>query len=383
MPSRRAVLTRPTVTSSLDFGFSTSAFQGNNGASARIRADDNNYSASLSFQTLASGSDSSNMITRMVIQSMGNIGINTTSPGCLFDVAGSARFVDTATTGLLTCSNGLAMKTNTWMTGTDATNKMYFATSADTTFSSPNGQYNFLNNAGNTSVQITSNLGINYPQGDPGFMVSSSYGTKPSLDIYGYGQFANGVVRASISGSFSAASFRICRPFNTSYTSWTDLLTVDTSGNTVHAGSVIGTNIQSNCLSTSTNQVKIGVNAILPSATSTQLGGGVFQLSSANWSAVGAWATFTPVANSSIDNWSGRFQLFLKNINTTVSPQVGYNDHVLNKTNGGNVSISGGNNFNYTNLGTVLLTAAGNNSFNLTVGSQSNLCYSWLMVGSY
>jgi hypothetical protein len=330
------------TSASLDFGFSTSAFQGILGASARIRADDNNYSASLSFQTRNSGSDNSNMNSRMVIQAAGNVGIGTTSPGCLLDVAGSARFVDTATTGLLTCSNGLAMKTNTWMTGTDNTNRMYFATSADTTLSAPNGQYNFQNNMGNTSVQITSNLGFNYPQSEPGFMISSSYGTKPSLDAYGYGQFLTGTVRAVISGSYSAASFRVCRPFNTSYTSWTDLLTVDSSGNTNHAGSVIGTNIQSNCLSVSTNQVKISVNAVVPPTTSTKLGGVVFQLSSAGWSALGAGATFTPVANSSIDNWSGKFQLFLKNVNTTVSSQVGYNDYVLNKTYGGNISITGG-----------------------------------------
>jgi hypothetical protein len=368
---------------SLDFGFSTSAYQGNLGASAQIRADDNNYSASLSFQTRNSGSDNSNMNTRMVIQAAGNVGINTTSPGCLLDVAGSARFVDTATTGLLTCSNGIAIKTNTWMTGTDNTNRMYYATSADTTFSSPNGQYNFLNNQGSTSVQITSNLGLNYPQSDPGFMISSSYGAKPSLDAYGFGQFSGGVVRTVISSTFSSAFYRICKTFNTAYSSWTDLLTVDSSGNTVHAGTVIGTNIQSNCLSVSTNQIKIGINSILPPASSTQLGGGVFQLSSAGWSAVGAGATFTPVANSSIDNWSGKFQLFLKNVNTTVLPQVGYNDYVLNKTYGGNVSISGGASFNYTNLGTVSLTAAGNNSLSLTVASQSNLYYSWLMVGSY
>jgi hypothetical protein len=285
--------------------------------------------------------------------------------------------------GQLTLSNGLVMKANNWIISVpDNANRVYFAQFADTTFSSPNGQYNFQNNLGNTSIQITSNLGINYPVGDPGFMVSSSYGTKPSLDIYGYGQFGNGTVRSVISGSFSAASYRICRPFNTAYTSWTDLLTVDAFGNTVHAGTVIGTNIQSNCLSVSTNQIKIGVNAVLPPATSTQLGGGVFQLSSAGWSAVGAGATFTPVANSSIDNWSGKFQLFLKNVNTTVSPQVGYNDYVLSKNYGANITITGGASFSYTNLGTVSLTAAGNNSLNLTVASQSNLYYSWLMVGS-
>jgi hypothetical protein len=228
---------------SLDFGFSTSAFQGFNGASARIKADDNNYSASLSFQSRTSGFDNSNMLTGMVIQSTGNVGINTTSPGCLLDVAGSARFEDTAITGLLTCSNGLAMKTNTWMTGTDNTNRMYFATSVDTTFSSPNGQYNFLNNTGATSVQITSNLRLNYPQSDHGFFCSSFYGTKPSLDIYGYGQFITGTVRAIISGSYSAASFRVCKPFNTSHTSWTDLLTVDSSGKTSSAGNLIATNI--------------------------------------------------------------------------------------------------------------------------------------------
>jgi hypothetical protein len=179
------------------------------------------------------------MLTRMVIQSTGNVGINTTSPGCLLDVAGLARFVDIAITVLLTCSNGLAMKTNTWMTRTDNTNRMYFATSADTTFSSPNGQYNFQNNTGATSIQITSNLGLNYPQSDPDFFCSSSYGTKPSLDIYGYGQVIIGTVRAVISGSYFAASFRVCRPFNTSYTSWTNLLTVDSYENTSNAVNLI------------------------------------------------------------------------------------------------------------------------------------------------
>jgi hypothetical protein len=189
---RIGILWNGGTSGSLNFGFSTSAFQGSLETSARIREDDNNYSASLSFQTRTPGSDNLNMNTRMVVQSTSNVGINTTSPGCLLDVAGSARFVDTAITGLLTCSNGLAMKTNSWMTGTDNTNRMYFATSADTTFSAPNGQYNFLNNTGATSIQITSNLGINYPQSDPGFFCSSSYGTKPSLDIFGYGQFSLG-----------------------------------------------------------------------------------------------------------------------------------------------------------------------------------------------
>jgi hypothetical protein len=129
--------------------------------------------------------------------------------------------------GQLTLSNGLVMKANNWITSVpDNANRVYFAQSADTTFSSPNGQYNFYNNLGNTSVQITSNLGINYPQSDPGFMINCSYGTKPSLDIYGFGQMSGGVVRSVISGSYSAASFRVCKPFNTSYTSWTDFVTV-------------------------------------------------------------------------------------------------------------------------------------------------------------
>jgi hypothetical protein len=88
--------------------------------------------------------------------------------------------------------------------------------------------------------------------------------------------------------------------------------------------------------------VKIGVNAVLPPATSTQPVGGVFQLSSPGWAAVGAGAAFTPVANGLIDNWSSRLQLVLKNVNTTVSPQVGYNDYVLNKTYGGSITVTGG-----------------------------------------
>lgn len=278
------------------------------------------------------------MLTRMVIQSTGNVGINTTSPGCLLDVAGLARFVDTATTGLLTCSNGLAMKTNTWMTGTDNTNRMYFATSADTTFSSPNGQYNFLNNTGATSVQITSNLGLNHPQSDPGFFCSSSYGTKPSLDIYGYGQFLTGTVRAIISGSYSAASFRVCRPINTNYTSWTDLLTVNSSRNTVATGTVSGTNCNLNSVSVTSNQIKIGYTANTPGSSVT-LGRGWFNFSSAGWTAISTGSTFNPVPSNGMDNLVGKLKVAVKNAQTS-NPNTWYAEYTLNKLYGYNILVS-------------------------------------------
>jgi hypothetical protein len=90
---------------SLDSGFSTLAFQGSNGAFARIRANDNNYSASLSFQTRTSGSDNSNMLTRMVIQSTGYVGIINTSPGSLLDVSGNVNCTSFTTNGTLTACN--------------------------------------------------------------------------------------------------------------------------------------------------------------------------------------------------------------------------------------------------------------------------------------
>jgi hypothetical protein len=369
---------------SLDFGFSTSAFQGSNGAFAKIRADDNNYLASLSFQTRTSGSDNSNMLIRIVIQSTGNVGINTTSPGCLLDVAGLARFVDTAITGLLTCSNGLAMKTNTWMTGTDNTNRMYFATSADTTFSSPNGQYNFLNNTGATSVQITSNLGLNYPQSDPGFFCSSFYGTKPSLDIYGYGQFLTGTVRAIISGSYSAASFRVCRPFNTNYTSWTDLLTVDSSGNTAATGIVSGTNLNLNSVSVTSNQIKIGYTVNTPGSSVT-LGRGWFSFSSAGWTAISTGSTFCPVSSNGMDNWVGKLKVAVKNAQTT-SPNTWYAEYTLNKLYGYNILVSasqGKQTFGFPGCSIVASGGTGLNNLTITANSGTNVYYSWSFEGSH
>jgi hypothetical protein len=211
------------TTGLLDFGFSTSAFQGNNGAFARIRADDTNYSANLSFQTRTPGS--SNMLTRMYVQSTGNVDVGTTSPGSLLDVAGTGSF-----TGVLTCSNGIAMKTSNWITSVpDNANRMYFAQSAVTVFSSPTGTYSFYDKtSGAYSMQLTSNFGWRNPNGDPGLLVSTSYGTPATiLDIYGLGQFANGTFRAVISGSFSPTTFKICKPSNNNLLAFTDLITVD------------------------------------------------------------------------------------------------------------------------------------------------------------
>jgi hypothetical protein len=320
----------------------------------------------------------------MVIQSTGNVGIITTSPGCLLDAAGSARFVDTAITGLLTCSNGLAMKINTWMTGTDNTNRMYFATSADTTFSSPNGQYNFLKNIGATSVPITSNLGLNYPQSDPGFFCSSSYGTKPSLDIYGYGQFLTGRVRAIISGSYSAAFFRVCRPFNTNYTSWTNLLTVDSSGNTTATGTDSGTNLNLNSVSVTSNQIKIGYTANTPRSSVT-LGRGWFSFSSAGWTAISTVSTFCPVPSNNMDNWVGKFKVAVKNAQTT-SPNTWYAEYTLDKLYGYNILVSasqGEQTFGFPGCSIVASGGTSLNNLTITANSGTNIYYSWSFEGSH
>jgi hypothetical protein len=102
---RLGLLWNSGTSGSLDFGFSTSAFQGSLGASARIRADDTNYSANLSFQTRTPGSDNSNMLTRMYIQSTGSIGIGNTSPGSLLDVSGNINCTSFTTNGTFTACN--------------------------------------------------------------------------------------------------------------------------------------------------------------------------------------------------------------------------------------------------------------------------------------
>jgi hypothetical protein len=132
--------------------------------------------------------------------------------------------------GQLTLSNGLAMKTSNWITSVpDNANRMYFAQSADTVFNSPTGTYSFYDKTGGAYLmQLTSNLGWRNPNGDPGMLICTSYGTPATtLDLHGSGQFANGTMRAVISGSFSPATFKVCKPSNSNLFSFTDLMTVD------------------------------------------------------------------------------------------------------------------------------------------------------------
>jgi hypothetical protein len=106
---------------------------------------------------------------------------------------------------------------------------MYFAQSADTVFSSPMGTYSFYDKTGGAySMQLTSNRGWRNGNGDPGMLICTFYGTpSTTTNYYGLGQFANGTVRAVISGSFSPASFKVCKPSNSNLLSFTDLMTVD------------------------------------------------------------------------------------------------------------------------------------------------------------
>jgi hypothetical protein len=132
--------------------------------------------------------------------------------------------------GQLTLSNGLAMKAYNWITSVPSNaNRMYFAQSADTVFSSPTGTYSFYDKTGSAySMQLTSNLGWRNPNGDPGPLIGTSYGTSnTTIDYYNFGQYANGTVRVVISGSFSPATFKVYRAANNALTSFTDLMTVN------------------------------------------------------------------------------------------------------------------------------------------------------------
>jgi hypothetical protein len=127
-------------------------------------------------------------------------------------------------------SNGLAIKANNWIISVpNNANRMYFAQSANTVFSTPTGTYSFYDKTdGAYSMQFTSNLGWHNPNGDLGPLIGTSYGTPATtLDYYKLGQYANGTMRVVISGSFSPATFKVCRAANNALTSFTDLMTVD------------------------------------------------------------------------------------------------------------------------------------------------------------
>jgi hypothetical protein len=225
------------------------------------------------------------MLTRMYIQSTGNVGVSTTSPGSLLDVVEIGSF-----TGLLTCSNGIAMKTNNWITSvSDNANRMYFAQSADTVFSSPTGTYSFYDKTGGAYLmQLTNNLGWRNPNGDLGLLVSTSYGTlSTTIDYYGLGQFANGTVRAVISGSFSAATFKVCRAANNALTSFTDLMTVDALTATCTASNF-----------SAVNQITAGGTANM--AGTISMGTGTFQNAGGNYTFLnGVNSNFTLYADGS------------------------------------------------------------------------------------
>lgn len=137
---------------SLDFLYSSSAYM-STAASARIYCADTNYSANMSFQTRTPGSDNSNMNTRMHIQSTGNVGIGTTSPGSLLDVNGNVNCTSFTTNGSLTACNSTIS---------------------------------------NLTVNGIVQTGLQYPSSDPGMMVFSKYADPK--DYYGYGQFGLGTV---------------------------------------------------------------------------------------------------------------------------------------------------------------------------------------------
>jgi hypothetical protein len=331
------------TTGSLDFGFSTSAFQGSLKASARIRANDINYSANLSFQTRTPESDNNNMLTRMYMQSTGNIGIGSTSPGSLLDVSGNLNCTSFTTNGTLTACN--------------------------TTLS---------NLTVNGIVQST----LNFPAADPGFFCKTLFAF--ALDVYGFAQTSGGTVRFVISGIYSAASYKVSKPFNTSYTSWTDLLIVDYNGNTSATGTVSGTNLNLNSVSITSNQIKIGYTANTPGSSVT-LGRGWFSFSSAGWTAISTGSTFCPVPSNGMNNWVGKLKMAVKNAQTT-SPNTWYAEYTLNKLYGYNIIVSasqGEQTFGFPGCLVVASGGTGLNNLTITATSGTNVYYSWSFEGSH
>jgi hypothetical protein len=216
------------------------------------------------------------MLTRMVIQSTDNVGVGNTSPGSLLDVSGNVNCTSFTTNGTLTACNSTVSNLTV-----------------------------------NGLVQST----LNFPATDPGFFFKSLYGS--ALDVYGFAQTSGGAVRSVISGTYSADSYRVLKPFNTSYTSWTNLLTVDYNGNTVATGTVSGTNLNLNSVSVTSNQIKIGYTANTPGSSVT-LGRGWFNFSSAGWSAISTGSTFCPVPSNGMNNWVAKLKVVVKTLKLQV-----------------------------------------------------------------
>lgn len=145
----------------------------------------------MAFQTRTTGSDNSNMNTRLYIKSSGNVGIGTTSPGSLLDVNGNVNCTSFTNSGTLTACN--------------------------TTVS-------------NLTVNGIVQNALQFPANNPWLTMYTKYG---ATDYYGYGQFGTGTVRAVISGSFTSASFQVSRPNDSNLATWSNLLSVDYYGNAI------------------------------------------------------------------------------------------------------------------------------------------------------
>jgi hypothetical protein len=279
----------------------------------------------------------------MYVQSTGNVGIGTTSPGSLLDVNGNVNSTSITTNGTLTACN--------------------------TTVS-------------NLTVNGLVQNCLNYTANDMGFWAKATYAN--ALDVYGFGQTGTGTVRSIISGTFSSASYRVSKPFNTSYTTWTDLLTVDFNGNTAATGTVSGTNLNLNSVSITSNQLKIGHTANTP-GSGVPMGRGWFSFSSVGWIAISAGSTFCPVPSNAMDNYVGKLKVAVKNAQTS-SPNTWYAEYTLNKLYGYNILVSasqGEQTFGFPGCSIVASGGTGLNNLTITATSGVNVYYSWSFEGSH
>jgi hypothetical protein len=150
--------------------------------------------------------------------STGYVGINNASPGYPLDVG-----------GIVNCTTLQGLLAYSYLTGLPSV--LSNTSPAFTTVS--NASINASNCVNGAAVCATG--GLQFPASDPGWMTVANYG---GADRYGFGQWAGGQVRAVISGSYSAAGFNVCKPFNSNYTSWSNLLSVDSSGNCSNLGNL-------------------------------------------------------------------------------------------------------------------------------------------------
>lgn len=170
--------------------------------------------------------------------STGYVGINNAAPAYTLDVGGTVNA--TTLQGNLAYSYLTSIPSVLSNTSTAYTFSCNAAVSAS---NSVNGAISCTSivNSGNLTVSRTVQTGLSFPASDPGMFYYTKY--SDPKDYYGFGQFPLGTVRAVISGFYSAATFKVCKPSNSNLLSFTDLMTVDASTATCTASNFTSLNL--------------------------------------------------------------------------------------------------------------------------------------------